>query len=91
VLGYVSEYAVGSGRAKCVEDLTTKLVSKYRGVGRIPLLREIRSFAKAAVAPEGFDLDKYKRSFLLSDDPRNEGRYPWSILDIVKEARGEAI
>jgi len=90
VLAYFMEHAIGSGRAKYSEDLTTKLLSKYRAQGSEPMLRDVRRFVKAAIAPEKFDLEKYKRLFLMADDPRNSGRYTWSLDDIIKEARGKA-
>lgn len=84
-LDYLWKNCRGRSKKERVEKLTTALIEQS-GSPRMSV-SDARRAVKARINPEAFDFDKYARRFLMSDHPRNMGRFTVTRDDLLREFR----
>lgn len=60
---------------------------KRRGIeeGKCPPPRAIRDAVRKALSPHAIPFDQYKKTFLLADHPRNQGRFGITLEGLLNE------
>lgn len=79
---------MGEGLQRRIEkvvgvEIAYALIEGGKPENTADLLRQAREVLRA----ENFDLEKYKRRFLMADDPRNAGRFTTGVPDLLAALR----
>ncbi len=86
VLRHLRDRCMGEGLQRRIERLTGVAIAQDRIESRVPQdTRQMLQAARRALQAENFDLEKYKRRFLMADHPRNSGRFRIALPELLDE------
>lgn len=83
---YFREACMGENRRLRVEDLVTRFKRMRQDIP----LRQVRRFFKDFTRPTADVFERYRRSFLMADDPENAGRFTVTYDGVMRAVRGES-
>ena len=89
MLTYLHDQCMGSGLERRIQRLLPAKIAYERRAGRVPNPQQILQSARRTLRAEAFDLEKYKRQFLMADDPRNVDRFKVTLDELLAELRND--